>query len=118
MSRRRRLDAELVRRSLARSREHASELILAKRVLVSGAVATKASTAVTRDVPLVVRSDVGRPDFVSRGGHKLEGALTSLWARGLRVQGKRCLDAGASTGGFAAVRLRHTARGGVAGHVG
>ena len=75
MPRRLRLDAELVRRGLARSREQASELVAAKRVKVDGAVATKAATAVTTDVALVVVPDDARPDYVSRGGHKLAGAL-------------------------------------------
>ena len=54
MARRLRLDAELVRRSLARSREHASELIAAGRVTVGGATATKPATGVTTDVAIVV----------------------------------------------------------------
>jgi 23S rRNA (cytidine1920-2'-O)/16S rRNA (cytidine1409-2'-O)-methyltransferase len=109
MPRRLRLDAELVRRGLARSREHASELIAAKRVKVSGALATKPATGVTTDVALVVLEDPGRPDYVSRGGHKLAGALTAFESLGLVVEGRRCLDAGASTGGFTDVLLRHGA---------
>jgi 23S rRNA (cytidine1920-2'-O)/16S rRNA (cytidine1409-2'-O)-methyltransferase len=104
--RRLRLDAELVRRGLARSREHASELIAAGRVKVAGAVATKPATGVTTDVALVVLADPDRPDYVSRGGHKLAGALAVFEPLGLRVQGRRCLDAGASTGGFTDVLLR------------
>jgi len=109
MPRRLRLDAELVRRGLARSREHASELINAKRVKVAGAVATKAATGVSTDVALVVLEDPDRPDYVSRGGHKLAGALTAFEPLGLSVVGRRCLDAGASTGGFTDVLLRHGA---------
>jgi 23S rRNA (cytidine1920-2'-O)/16S rRNA (cytidine1409-2'-O)-methyltransferase len=109
MPRRLRLDAELVRRGLARSREHASELIAAKRVKVSGALATKPATGVTTDVALVVLDDPDRPDYVSRGGHKLAGALTAFEPLGLVVEGRRCLDAGASTGGFTDVLLRHGA---------
>ncbi|WP_182526752.1 TlyA family RNA methyltransferase [Nocardioides dongkuii] len=107
--RRLRLDAELVRRGLARSREHATELIAAKRVKVQGAVATKPATGVTTDVALVVVDDPDRPDYVSRGGHKLAGALAAFGAEGLQVRGRRCLDAGASTGGFTDVLLRHGA---------
>ncbi len=107
--RRLRLDAELVRRGLARSREHASELIAAGRVRVAGAPATKAATGVTTDVALVVSSDPDRPDYVSRGGHKLAGALAVFQPAGLVVEGRRCLDAGASTGGFTDVLLRHGA---------
>ncbi|GAB2760632.1 hemolysin [Nocardioides pakistanensis] len=109
MPRRLRLDAELVRRGLARSREHASELIAAKRVKVAGSVATKPATGVTTDVALVVTEDPERPDFVSRGGHKLAGALAAFAPRGLEVSARRCLDAGASTGGFTDVLLRHEA---------
>lgn len=104
--RRLRLDAELVRRGLARSRDHASELIAAQRVKVSGAVATKAATGVTTDVAIVVSDDPERPDYVSRGGHKLAGALAVFGPEGLSVAGRRCLDAGASTGGFTDVLLR------------
>lgn len=106
MPRRLRLDAELVRRGLARSREHASELVAAKRVRVSGAVATKPATGVTTDVAIVVEKDPDRPDYVSRGGHKLAGALAAFEPLGLAVRDRRCLDAGASTGGFTDVLLR------------
>lgn len=108
--RRLRLDAELVRRGLARSREHASQLIQDGRVSVRGVRATKPATGVTTDVAIVVREDDARPDYVSRGGHKLAGALAAFGPRGLRVQGRRCLDAGASTGGFTDVLLRAGAR--------
>jgi 23S rRNA (cytidine1920-2'-O)/16S rRNA (cytidine1409-2'-O)-methyltransferase len=111
--RRLRLDAELVRRGLARSRDHAAELITHGRVKVAGARATKPATAVTTDVALVVTADPAIPggeDYVSRGGHKLAGALAAFEPRGLVVSGRRCLDAGASTGGFTDVLLRHGAR--------
>lgn len=108
--RRLRLDQELVRRGLARSREHASELVAAGRVSVSGAVARKPATGVTTDVAIVVREDEQRPDYVSRGGHKLAGALDAFATAGLAVRGRRCLDAGASTGGFTDVLLRRGAR--------
>lgn len=106
MPRRLRLDAELVRRGLARSREHASELVADGRVKVAGARATKPATGVTTDVAIVVASDPDRPDYVSRGGHKLAGALAVFGPLGLSVAGRRCLDAGASTGGFTDVLLR------------
>jgi 23S rRNA (cytidine1920-2'-O)/16S rRNA (cytidine1409-2'-O)-methyltransferase len=110
MPRRLRLDAELVRRGLARSREHASELIEARRVKVAGVVATKPATGVSTDVALVVVPDPDRPDYVSRGGHKLAGALAAFEPLGLGVRDRRCLDAGASTGGFTDVLLRAGAR--------
>jgi 23S rRNA (cytidine1920-2'-O)/16S rRNA (cytidine1409-2'-O)-methyltransferase len=112
-SRRLRLDAELVRRGLARSRPHAAELIADGRVSVAGARATKAATAVTTDAAVVVTPDPAIPggaESVSRGGHKLAGALAVFEPLGLVVVGRRCLDAGASTGGFTDVLLRHGAR--------
>ena len=64
----------------------------------------------TTDVAIVVRTDPDAVDYVSRGGHKLAGALEAFSAHGLTVRGKRCLDAGASTGGFTDVLLRAGAR--------
>lgn len=107
--RRLRLDAELVRRGLARSREHASDLIAAGRVTVAGVRATKPATGVTTDVALVVAEDLDDPGYVSRGAHKLVGALEAFGPHGLSVEGRRCLDAGASTGGFTDVLLRRGA---------
>jgi 23S rRNA (cytidine1920-2'-O)/16S rRNA (cytidine1409-2'-O)-methyltransferase len=105
--RRTRLDAELVRRGLARSREHASELVAAGRVKVSGTVATKPATGVGADAPIVVdTSDADDPGYASRGAYKLLGALQAFEPKGLTVEGRRCLDAGASTGGFTDVLLR------------
>ncbi|WP_031521824.1 TlyA family RNA methyltransferase [Streptomyces sp. NRRL F-5123] len=103
---RRRLDAELVRRKLARSREHASQLIAAGRVTVGGATATKPATQVETSAALVVAESGDDPEYVSRGGHKLAGALAAFQPRGLAVAGRRALDAGASTGGFTDVLLR------------
>lgn len=103
---RRRLDAELVRRNLARSREHASQLIAAGRVTVGGLTAGKPATQVETSAAVVVKDDEHDPDYVSRGGHKLAGALDAFVPRGLRVEGRRALDAGASTGGFTDVLLR------------
>ncbi|RZS80235.1 23S rRNA (cytidine1920-2'-O)/16S rRNA (cytidine1409-2'-O)-methyltransferase [Motilibacter rhizosphaerae] len=105
-----RLDAELVRRGLARSREHASTLIAAGRVSVAGTTATKPASQVSPEVSLVVAEAAEGPDYASRGGHKLAGALAALVPRGLVVAGRRCLDAGASTGGFTDVLLRAGAR--------
>lgn len=76
---------------------------------VSGAVATKPATGVTTDLAIVVAADPDRPDYVSRGGHKLAGALAAFEPLGFVVSGRRCLDAGASTGGFTDVLLRHQA---------
>ena len=108
---RRRLDAELVRRRLARSREQAAELIEAGRVTVGGQRAAKAATRVETSAAIVVAAaPEGEPEYASRGGHKLAGALEAFGPAGLRVAGRRCLDAGASTGGFTDVLLRAGAR--------
>jgi len=111
-----RLDAELVRRGLARSREQAAELIAADLCRVAGQVASKPATQVGRDAPVTVASGDEGPQYVSRGGHKLAGALAAF--DGLTVAGKRCLDAGASTGGFTDVLLRAGAAHVVAADVG
>lgn len=99
-----RLDAELVRRGMARSRRRAVELVLEGKVRVAGAVAGKPAQVVGPEDPLDVD---GGDDSVSRGAHKLAGALDDLAALGtpLPVAGARCLDAGASTGGFTQVLL-------------
>jgi 23S rRNA (cytidine1920-2'-O)/16S rRNA (cytidine1409-2'-O)-methyltransferase len=98
------LDAELVRRGLARSREHAAGLIAAGRVEVHGVVASKPATGVDANASVRVRADDADPDYASRGGHKLAGALAAFPQ--IEVTGCRCLDAGASTGGFTDVLLR------------
>ncbi|MFF0501721.1 TlyA family RNA methyltransferase [Nocardia aobensis] len=110
MARRARVDAELVRRGLARSREHAVELIGAGRVLINGAVASKAATAVEPNTPLLVREEPDEVQWASRGAHKVLGALEAFEPLGVSVAGKRCLDAGASTGGFTDVLLARGAR--------
>jgi 23S rRNA (cytidine1920-2'-O)/16S rRNA (cytidine1409-2'-O)-methyltransferase len=106
MARKARLDAELVRRGLARSRQHAADLVVDGKVRVAGLPAHKVSTAVDRATPLQVAATAG-DDVVSRGAHKLAGALDN-WPT-LLVEGRRCLDAGASTGGFTQVLLRRGA---------
>ncbi|AMY25432.1 TlyA family RNA methyltransferase [Rhodococcoides fascians] len=105
MARRARVDAELVRRGLARSREHASELIEAGRVKIAGTVASKPATAVEPGTPLLVAEEDNEISWASRGAHKLLGALDAFEPLGLTVENARCLDAGASTGGFTDVLL-------------
>jgi 23S rRNA (cytidine1920-2'-O)/16S rRNA (cytidine1409-2'-O)-methyltransferase len=109
VTRRARLDAELVRRGLARSREQAAELVAAGQVRVPGRTSVKAATQITSGEPIVVEQPAGET-YVSRGGHKLAGALDVFEADGLVVAGRRALDAGASTGGFTDVLLRRGAR--------
>ncbi|MBQ1051806.1 TlyA family RNA methyltransferase [Micromonospora sp. C51] len=106
MARRNRLDAELVRRGLARSREQAVALVEAGRVQLRGVPARKAAAMVDPADPLLVSGADPTSEYVSRGGHKLAGALAAFAPAGLAVQGRRCLDAGASTGGFTDVLLR------------
>lgn len=104
-----RLDAELVRRGLARSRGHASDLLAAGRVRVDGAPARRPATPV--DAAQDVQVDAGHddPGYASRAAHKLADALDAYGTRGPRVEGATCLDAGASTGGFTDVLLRRGA---------
>ncbi|GAA1568609.1 hemolysin [Actinomadura kijaniata] len=101
---RHRLDAELVRRKLARSREHAAQLITEGRVKVGGQIAAKPATQVDTGAAIVVETADTGPEYVSRGGHKLAGALAAF--TDLKVPGRTALDAGASTGGFTDVLLR------------
>ncbi|MDA8323745.1 MAG: TlyA family RNA methyltransferase [Actinomycetota bacterium] len=104
MTRRTRLDAELVRRGLARSRAQAAELIEGGQVLVFGQAAAKPATQVDQDAPISVERAGDEPGYASRGAHKLAGALAAFGD--LTVTGRRCMDAGASTGGFTDVLLR------------
>ncbi|OBF35986.1 16S/23S rRNA (cytidine-2'-O)-methyltransferase [Mycobacterium sp. ACS1612] len=114
MTRRARVDAELVRRGLARSRQQAAELIGAGRVSIDGMPAAKPATAIAITATLRVEGDDER-SWVSRGAHKLIGALDAF---ALSVDDRRCLDAGASTGGFTEVLLDRGAREVVAADVG
>lgn len=100
-ARRMRLDAELVRRKMCDSRERARDLIAGGRVIVNGVAASKPATQVepTTSIALTVTDE---PDWASRGAHKLLGALDGF---DVVVEGARCLDAGASTGGFTDVLL-------------
>jgi 23S rRNA (cytidine1920-2'-O)/16S rRNA (cytidine1409-2'-O)-methyltransferase len=100
----RRLDVELVERGLAESREQAQRLILAGEVWVEGQRWDKASKPCAASLAIEVR---GGDRYVSRGGHKLEGALTGFQ---LDVTDLRCLDLGSSTGGFTDCLLQHGAR--------
>src|SRR3954454_18817120 len=106
-----RLDVELVRRGLARSRGQAEAMIRDGRVSVSGAPAGKPSAKVGGDDEIVVRPGE-HPDYVGRGALKLDGLLDDLQVAAAaggpgcpKVVGRRCLDAGASTGGFTEVLL-------------
>lgn len=101
-----RLDVALVERGLARSRGQARELLDAGRVLLDGAPARKPATPVRPEQSLDV---TGAPEpWVGRAAYKLLAALDAF--TGLSVQGRRCLDVGASTGGFTQVMLARGAR--------
>lgn len=104
-----RLDTELVRRGLARSRRHAGELIAAGRVAVDGVATSRSATSLSAEQSVTVTPD-DDPGYASRAGHKLAGALDRWAPAGLRVADRVCLDAGASTGGFTDVLLRNGAR--------
>jgi 23S rRNA (cytidine1920-2'-O)/16S rRNA (cytidine1409-2'-O)-methyltransferase len=91
---RQRLDAALVGRGLAATREKAQALILAGEVSVNGQKALKPGQTVDREARLEVRESLR---YVSRGGLKLEAALDSFH---IAVEGKVCADIGTSTGGF------------------
>lgn len=99
-----RLDALLVERGLARSRERAVALILSGDVLVNEVPVTKAGQPVSNEAVIRLRS----PDhpYVSRGALKLKKALESF---GIDVKGKSALDVGASTGGFTEILLEEGA---------
>ncbi|MGN8246335.1 TlyA family RNA methyltransferase [Cellulomonas soli] len=113
-----RVDSELVRRGLARSRGHAGELLASGRVSLDGETVLRAATPVDAARVLAVAEDPADPGYASRAGHKLAGALDALGEGGPCVAGRRCLDAGASTGGFTDVLLRRGARSVVAVDVG
>ncbi|MEI6591255.1 MAG: TlyA family RNA methyltransferase [Actinomycetes bacterium] len=100
-----RLDVSLVERGLARSRNQAAGLIDARRVLISGKTATKASMNVDDDAAITIQADL---DLVSRAGFKLEHALKVFDS--VVVADMVCLDVGASTGGFTQVLLNHGAK--------
>lgn len=98
-----RLDALLFARGLAVSREQARALVLAREVTVNGVPALRAAALVPPDAEVAVRAVA---PYVSRGGDKLAHALVRS---GLDVHGARCLDVGASTGGFTDCLLQHGA---------
>ena len=100
---RQRLDALLVERGLAESRSRAEALILSGTVRVGDRIVTKAGSRIAPDEPLYVEA---KDRFVSRAGEKLDAALEEF---GVEVEGRYCLDAGASTGGFTDVLLQRGA---------
>jgi 23S rRNA (cytidine1920-2'-O)/16S rRNA (cytidine1409-2'-O)-methyltransferase len=98
-----RLDVLLLERGLAESRAKAHALVMAGQVRVNDQVVLKPATAI--DPKSVLTVDAG-PRYVSRGGEKLEGALTTF---AIDVKGLVCADVGSSTGGFTDCLLQHGA---------
>jgi 23S rRNA (cytidine1920-2'-O)/16S rRNA (cytidine1409-2'-O)-methyltransferase len=103
MAAKERLDVTLVSRGLVSSREKAQALVLAGEVRINGQTATKPGQPVDPEAQLEIRQPLR---YVSRGGLKLEAALSTFE---ISVQGKVCLDVGTSTGGFADCLLQHGA---------
>ena len=99
-----RLDILVTERGLAESREKAKTLIMAGQVYVDGQKADKPGDTFSEDAAVEVRGK-GLP-YVSRGGLKLEKAMREF---GLQLQGRTCMDIGASTGGFTDCMLQNGA---------
>lgn len=100
-----RLDILVTERGLAESREKAKTLIMAGQVYVDGQKADKPGDTFSEDAAVEVRGK-GLP-YVSRGGLKLEKAMREF---GLQLQGRTCMDIGASTGGFTDCMLQNGAQ--------
>lgn len=100
-----RLDICMVERGLVGSREKARALILAGEVLVDDVPFTKAGTAISEDSQIRIKSPLSK--YVSRGGDKLQGALSDF---SIEVRDLVCIDIGSSTGGFTDCLLQSGAR--------
>lgn len=98
-----RLDQHLLTLGLTVSREQARRLIMAGEVLVNGHTVDRPATQITADAQITLKA---KPRFVSRGGEKLEAALTHFQ---IDVRDLVCADVGASTGGFTDCLLQHGA---------
>lgn len=100
-----RIDVYLVEKGYCESRNRASRLISEGKILVDGKIVTKASLDISEGEHSVVITE--KEKYVSRGGLKLEGALDSFK---IDVSGKKCIDVGASTGGFTDCLLQRGAK--------
>lgn len=89
-----RLDAAMIKRGLAKTPDEALRFIMAREVKVNDCFATSPATRVCASDTITLKT---RSNYVSRGGYKLEKALTVFHEN---VAGKRCIDIGSSTGGF------------------
>lgn len=103
-SAKKRLDVLVVERGLAESREKAQAMILAGEVRVNGERGAKAGAQIAEEARIEISGSSAK--FASRGGLKLEGALEDF---SVEVDGRICLDVGASTGGFTDCLLQHGA---------
>ena len=99
-----RLDIVLVQRKLAASREKAKSIIMEGLVYVNGQKSDKPGTPVKEDDQIEIRGEVLR--YVSRGGKKLEKAMQVF---PIQLDGRVCIDIGASTGGFTDCMLQNGA---------
>ncbi|MEN9613925.1 MAG: hypothetical protein RLZZ347_232 [Candidatus Parcubacteria bacterium] len=99
-----RLDVEMVKRNLVKSRAIATRLISERQVLVAGVPATKANQQVTVDTKIKL---ISTPKFVGRGGEKLAAALSAF---SINPKGLVALDVGSSTGGFTDCLLQADAK--------
>lgn len=99
-----RIDKELVERQMVESREKAQILVMAGKVYVDGQKVIKAAQLIKPEAELEVRGD--SCPYVSRGGWKLQEALDTF---AISLEGLRCLDLGASTGGFTDLMLQRGA---------
>jgi len=104
MADKKRLDVLMLERGLVESRSKAQALIMAREVRVNGNYADKAGMKVATDVDIQLKS---RPQYVSRGGDKLAGALNDF---AYSPSGLICADVGASTGGFTDCLLQNDAK--------
>lgn len=105
MAKKERLDLLLVKNNLASSRELAKAFIMAGNVYVDGVKEEKAGTKVDVNADIVVKGE--KMKYVSRGGYKLEKAISEF---NLELKEKICLDIGASTGGFTDCMLQNGAK--------
>ncbi|MGE4213342.1 MAG: TlyA family RNA methyltransferase [Anaerotignaceae bacterium] len=99
-----RLDILMVNKGLVESREKGKALIMAGKVYVAGQKEDKAGTKIDVNTEITVKD--AHQKYVSRGGYKLEKAINEF---GVRLQGKVCMDIGASTGGFTDCMLQNGA---------
>jgi 23S rRNA (cytidine1920-2'-O)/16S rRNA (cytidine1409-2'-O)-methyltransferase len=99
-----RLDILMMDRGIAESRSQAQRLIMAGEVRVSGQIVLKPSISFPRDVQIEIEK---APQFVSRGGEKLEAGLKAFDL--INLSGKVCVDVGSSTGGFTDCLIQHHA---------